>query len=854
LAAREEKRHFAGKKSNQNAIISAVADNDSRFDPRANIDAEIQGINDDRLGRAPFARRVAERIGGAGNRPSIVYGLAGPWGGGKSSVLNMIEELLKVDTRAKWEVVRFTPWAATDVESLTDEFYRAIAQAMPHDKEGKAARRLLLAATPVVIAGAKAAVKALIEAKIGKGSVSDILEASSDAAADAAGDFKVDQDPFVERFSKLSNAIKSANRNILVIVDDIDRLHTDELLSVMKAVRLLGRFDHVHYFLSYDENTVLDVLQGSELARKDRERARLYLEKIVQYPFALPPLDPIHLEAELTNALNAVATSHELDLGADALGGGGPIATIIYSIPDLDLEDLTPRFVYRFASQLDTLLSLVGKTELDFVDAALITYLRMKYQPVYKSLPRWRSDLVGTAHPEGHSEIGRDDWLKRIGDCLEPNSTRTASIVRFLGRMFPRLAQPNASKLAPRERPISDPDYFDRYFAYGIPVRDTPDEVFRAELTALLQSGSFPSDSVILAKFDDRLIRRKCLRNLDVVTAASSSMAATAAHYLADMLRPDDYDVDAWGGVVYGLVAQAISSAENDAAARKVVDTFRVKVGLLPTVRILSYTLPMIALGRSELVDASRSIREDVLALCEEDLTSDVIARDGADALTILDFAEYLDADLWAEIRQFAHRLIKQRNAQPYELAARFVRIRDRADSGAWERRSYLEYFKDVVPEDDWEVHRIPFNDDGEPFGDGDIVIGNPSLENRERFAALLLRGAPAGPSSGVADDAWSYGRVEHPDEGNPWMIEAIRGSTFEFRLHNRMPTPKYGIKMTGEELQQSDVGDIGAYGYIKFDAVQGTERLNRLVTISWHQREDRSDERGSRLGELPRV
>jgi hypothetical protein len=68
------------------------------------------------------------------------------------------------------------------------------------------------------------------------------------------------------------------------------------------------------------------------------------------------------------------------------------------------------------------------------------------------------------------------------------------------------------------------------------------------------------------------------------------------------------------------------------------------------------------------------------------------------------------------------------------------------------------------------------------------------------------------------------------------------------------MPTPKYGIKMTGEELQQSDVGDIGAYGYIKFDAVEGTERLNRLVTISWHQREDRSDERGSRLGELPRV
>ncbi|NKU60917.1 hypothetical protein GS883_21585 [Rhodococcus hoagii] len=47
------------------------------------------------------------------------------------------------------------------------------------------------------------------------------------------------------RFTKISNAIRKTGKNILVIVDDIDRLHSDELLSVMKAVRLLGRFDGV---------------------------------------------------------------------------------------------------------------------------------------------------------------------------------------------------------------------------------------------------------------------------------------------------------------------------------------------------------------------------------------------------------------------------------------------------------------------------------------------------------------------------------------------------------------------------------------------------------------------------------
>jgi hypothetical protein len=43
-----------------------------------------------------------------------------------------------------------------------------------------------------------------------------------------------------------------------VVVDDIDRLHADELQSAMKAVRLLGRFD---------EKTVLDVLESSDICQ-----------------------------------------------------------------------------------------------------------------------------------------------------------------------------------------------------------------------------------------------------------------------------------------------------------------------------------------------------------------------------------------------------------------------------------------------------------------------------------------------------------------------------------------------------------------------------------------------------------
>ncbi|SKU60653.1 Uncharacterised protein [Mycobacteroides abscessus subsp. massiliense] len=47
------------------------------------------------------------------------------------------------------------------------------------------------------------------------------------------------------RFTKAVTAIQKTGVNALVFVGDVDRLHADELLTVRKAVQLLGRFDRV---------------------------------------------------------------------------------------------------------------------------------------------------------------------------------------------------------------------------------------------------------------------------------------------------------------------------------------------------------------------------------------------------------------------------------------------------------------------------------------------------------------------------------------------------------------------------------------------------------------------------------
>ncbi len=68
-------------------------DNDAVSD-----DGPIQGHADDRFGRWPFAERIAEVVRQT-DSTGIVIGIYGPWGDGKTSVLNMMAQALsKHDT------------------------------------------------------------------------------------------------------------------------------------------------------------------------------------------------------------------------------------------------------------------------------------------------------------------------------------------------------------------------------------------------------------------------------------------------------------------------------------------------------------------------------------------------------------------------------------------------------------------------------------------------------------------------------------------------------------------------------------------------------------------------------------
>src|SRR5437588_4933907 len=86
-------------------------------------DVPVDRPQDDQLGRVPFARTLAKTITSMKGLDSFVFGLCGPWGSGKSSILKLVErELRSGRSKTKPLVCNFNPWWFSGQDQLLRAF------------------------------------------------------------------------------------------------------------------------------------------------------------------------------------------------------------------------------------------------------------------------------------------------------------------------------------------------------------------------------------------------------------------------------------------------------------------------------------------------------------------------------------------------------------------------------------------------------------------------------------------------------------------------------------------------------------------------------------------------------------
>lgn len=410
----------------------------------------------DAFGRLSYATRAAELICHVHSvDSSAVFGLSGPWGSGKTSLIHMVVEKLK-DSGDDWSVEWFSPWAANDVTGLLSEFYASLTAALPKKKSKKV--RKALAATASVAAPTLDAIPV----------VGRLLGEAARLTRDAASQ----PTPWQRAFKDASRELRKLEQRILIVVDDVDRLHGDELLALLKVVRLLGRFDGVQYLLAYDEETLYRNLIAAGVVRGSGTAQR-FMEKIVQYPLFLPLLTEHQQLARLNSGLERVARVTSDDPSTNRrLNGLNDCFGVLLT---------TPRAIDRYIAQLGHHLPLLATDEIDDEDMQILTLLRVALPNLYAAIPRYKRQLVtgssGELKSDSQSDFEYEPFdikpLTRLVDKRHRDIAR-----KLLVSLFPKV-QPSRGSVtysSVRRQSVHNPDYFDRYFAMGILDHDVSDE------------------------------------------------------------------------------------------------------------------------------------------------------------------------------------------------------------------------------------------------------------------------------------------------------------------------------------------------------------------------------------------
>ncbi|MCA0294109.1 MAG: KAP family NTPase [Actinobacteria bacterium] len=430
----------------------------------------------DELGREAFAIYLAELVGKVIEQSdSSVLALIGDWGSGKSSILELLRRKLGSDG-SNWLLAEFNPWTYPDAQHLMRGFFTELLAAVPRADRQKPVRETL---------------GKLAQAVSPWGKLAGAFGVDGEAVLDASADALLGLTSASAAKRTAEEALRDLDHPILMVIDDLDRLTPDELLEVLKLVRLVGRLPHVYYLLAYDERTLLDVLRRTPIAGDDEGRARAYLEKIVQVRLDMPALRGTQRANLMNEGLNSILTANHVALTESDQQRLSDIYSEV-----LDRRLRTPRSINRFLGQVQASYPPLHG-EVDFVDYFLVTWLRTQEPGVYALLHRERDALLGkvltnwSLNPSREEEAKQKrDWderLRHAGVGVADNE----GVARVLSSLFPKLeavfsstrSYGRSSRNAGRR--IYDPDYFDRYLNFGVPDEDLPDAVIAAALADL---------------------------------------------------------------------------------------------------------------------------------------------------------------------------------------------------------------------------------------------------------------------------------------------------------------------------------------------------------------------------------
>lgn len=277
----------------------------------------------DLLNNVAIAKTVVSIIKESESKP-ISIGIHGDWGAGKSSILEMINDIIDKEEK-KYCCIRFNGWKHQGFEDSKVALMSAIVSELVKnqglldkckgtiDKLWKNINWMSIAKsvgkTAFAIAGGTtplALLSDVLNSLKEKGSSEEGVTRVIDDIGGYLSDSKVFSDvsannEFTEFRKNFSKLLEQANIDkLVVLIDDLDRCLPDVAIDTLEAVRLFMFTEETAFVIAADETMIrYAVKKHFPDVQEENENhfgysfADRYLEKLIQVPFRIPALGDV---------------------------------------------------------------------------------------------------------------------------------------------------------------------------------------------------------------------------------------------------------------------------------------------------------------------------------------------------------------------------------------------------------------------------------------------------------------------------------------------------------------------------------------------------------------------------------
>ena len=422
-------------------------------------DSPISNPNEDVLNYGVFAKSIARCILGIRNANGGAIAIHGPWGAGKSSVINLVRHELEASDESLI-IISFNCWHYRSEDGIVAGFFRELYLGLIEKSDGirvnlRYIRKLGLYATTIA---------SISSPLIGISWLSSIISSVSKFTNDI-----ILEDQRIDTLQeKIGESLEKENKRILVIIDDIDRLSKEEVIAIFRVIKSVGRLRNVIYLLAYDR-----VVTERMIRQIYPFEGAHYLEKIIQASFDLPRLNESIL-------IDMLSIKFDRIFGDELSKNSKRTNKIVNEIVIPEIK--TPRDIYRLTNMLHVTYQLV-EGKINVADFIALETIRLFRPHIYQKIQSNKAILIGSED----SALDEKGIEKFVGGVILGGEPKSSHFIwrKSLARIFPILDPEsseyiygNVQKWSQERRVCSELD-FDKYFSFSIVGDAVSDEEFQ---------------------------------------------------------------------------------------------------------------------------------------------------------------------------------------------------------------------------------------------------------------------------------------------------------------------------------------------------------------------------------------